>query len=159
MDVGETIPIRLFLGGFDLTPTFREVNKKYSTRYYLSLVLIDEGTVSSYTATSLSEFIAFYYSLFQAYLSYTSCFLSLVEVTIFLSLNQADTEFKQMHVAISSNQKSSSTGKHLMLQLHMLYKRNRNLSRLQVRQVEPHCGYSTVQILTCTPRYFWDRRR
>jgi vacuolar protein sorting-associated protein 26 len=31
------------LGGFDLTPTFREVNKKYSTRYYLSLVLIDEG--------------------------------------------------------------------------------------------------------------------
>ncbi|CAG8020153.1 unnamed protein product [Penicillium salamii] len=40
---GETIPIRLFLGGFDLTPTFRDVNKKYSTRYYLSLVLIDEG--------------------------------------------------------------------------------------------------------------------
>lgn len=39
---GETIPIRLFLGGFDLTPTFREVNKKFSTRYYLSLVLIDE---------------------------------------------------------------------------------------------------------------------
>lgn len=42
--LGETIPIRLFLGGFDLTPTFRDVNKKYSTRYYLSLVLIDEGT-------------------------------------------------------------------------------------------------------------------
>jgi vacuolar protein sorting-associated protein 26 len=44
---GETIPIRLFLGGFDLTPTFREVNKKYSVRYYLSLVLIDEGTAPS----------------------------------------------------------------------------------------------------------------
>ena len=43
LSTGETIPIRLFLGGFDLTPTFREVNKKYSTRYYLSLVLIDEG--------------------------------------------------------------------------------------------------------------------
>lgn len=43
---GETIPIRLFLGGFDLTPTFRDVNKKYSTRYYLSLVLIDEGSSS-----------------------------------------------------------------------------------------------------------------
>jgi vacuolar protein sorting-associated protein 26 len=43
LSAGETIPIRLFLGGFDLTPTFREVNKKYSTRYYLSLVLIDEG--------------------------------------------------------------------------------------------------------------------
>ena len=40
---GETIPIRLFLGGFDLTPTFRDVNMKFSTRYYLSLVLIDEG--------------------------------------------------------------------------------------------------------------------
>jgi vacuolar protein sorting-associated protein 26 len=43
---GETIPIRLFLGGFDLTPTFRDVNKKFSTRYYLSLVLIDEGMSS-----------------------------------------------------------------------------------------------------------------
>ncbi len=43
---GETIPIRLFLGGFDLTPTFRDVNKKFSTRYYLSLVLIDEGKSS-----------------------------------------------------------------------------------------------------------------
>ena len=47
MFTGETIPIRLFLGGFDLTPTFREVNKKYSTRYYLSLVLIDEGQSSA----------------------------------------------------------------------------------------------------------------
>ena len=47
VSTGETIPIRLFLGGFDLTPTFREVNKKYSTRYYLSLVLIDEGPFPS----------------------------------------------------------------------------------------------------------------
>ncbi|KAF9389526.1 Vacuolar protein sorting-associated protein 26B-like protein [Podila verticillata] len=39
---GETIPIRLFLGGFELTPTFRDVNKKFSTRYYLNLVLVDE---------------------------------------------------------------------------------------------------------------------
>lgn len=39
---GETIPIRLFLGGFELTPTFRDVNKKFSVRYYLNLVLIDE---------------------------------------------------------------------------------------------------------------------
>ena len=38
--VGETIPIRLFLGGFDLTPTFREVNKKFSTRHYLILVVV-----------------------------------------------------------------------------------------------------------------------
>lgn len=94
MDIGETIPIRLFLGGFDLTPTFREVNKKYSTRYYLSLVLIDEGRVSSYIATSLSKFVAFYYPLLYTYSSYTSCFLSIVEVMIFLPLNQTDIELK-----------------------------------------------------------------
>lgn len=39
---GETIPIRLFLGGFDLTPTYKDVNKKFSTRTFLSLALIDE---------------------------------------------------------------------------------------------------------------------
>ncbi|KAJ6597507.1 hypothetical protein DFH09DRAFT_1132052, partial [Mycena vulgaris] len=39
---GETIPIRLFLGGFDLTRTFRDINKKFSTHYYLNLVLIDK---------------------------------------------------------------------------------------------------------------------
>ncbi|CAO1628091.1 unnamed protein product [Parajaminaea phylloscopi] len=39
---GETIPIRLFLGGFDLTPTFRDVAKRFSTRYYLNLVLVDD---------------------------------------------------------------------------------------------------------------------
>jgi vacuolar protein sorting-associated protein 26 len=41
-NVGETIPIRLFLSGFDLTPTYRDVNMKFSARYYLNLVLIDE---------------------------------------------------------------------------------------------------------------------
>lgn len=50
---GETIPIRLFLGGFDLTPTFRDVNKKFSTRYYLSLVLIDEGETDTTSLPSL----------------------------------------------------------------------------------------------------------
>lgn len=39
---GENIPIRLFLNGYDLTPTMRDVNKKFSVRYYLNLVLIDE---------------------------------------------------------------------------------------------------------------------
>jgi len=32
----------LFLSGFDITPTFRDVNMKFSARYYLNLVLIDE---------------------------------------------------------------------------------------------------------------------
>ena len=39
---GETIPIRMFLSGYDLTPTMRDINKKFSVRYYLNLVLIDE---------------------------------------------------------------------------------------------------------------------
>lgn len=39
---GECIPIRLFLSGYDLTPTMRDVNKRFSVRYYLNLVLVDE---------------------------------------------------------------------------------------------------------------------
>lgn len=39
---GESIPIRLFLSGFELTPTLKDVAKKFSVRYYLNLVLIDE---------------------------------------------------------------------------------------------------------------------
>ncbi|KAJ5190811.1 Vacuolar protein sorting-associated protein 26 [Penicillium cinerascens] len=53
---GETIPIRLFLGGFDLTPTFRDVNKKYSTRYYLSLVLIDEDARRYFKQSEIALF-------------------------------------------------------------------------------------------------------
>ena len=40
--LGESIPIRLFLSGYELTPTLREINKKFSVRYFLNLVLIDE---------------------------------------------------------------------------------------------------------------------
>lgn len=39
---GESIPIRLFLAGYELTPTMREINKRFSVRYYLNLVLVDE---------------------------------------------------------------------------------------------------------------------
>lgn len=39
---GESIPIRLFLAGFELTPTMRNVQSKFSVRYYLNLVLVDE---------------------------------------------------------------------------------------------------------------------
>jgi len=43
---GETIPIRLFLKPFEkkgkLTPTFRTVHNKFSVKYYLNLVLVDE---------------------------------------------------------------------------------------------------------------------
>jgi len=39
---GESIPIRLFLGGYELTPTLKEINKKFSVKYYLNLVIVDE---------------------------------------------------------------------------------------------------------------------
>mmetsp|Transcript_2554 Transcript_2554/g.7242 ORF Transcript_2554/g.7242 Transcript_2554/m.7242 type:complete len:222 (-) Transcript_2554:105-770(-) len=39
---GEIIPIRLFLSPYDLTPTYKNINNKFSVRYFLNLVLVDE---------------------------------------------------------------------------------------------------------------------
>ena len=40
---GENIPIRIFLSSFPLlTPTYINVNNKFSVRHYLNLVLVDE---------------------------------------------------------------------------------------------------------------------
>ncbi|XP_065349458.1 vacuolar protein sorting-associated protein 26B-like [Cloeon dipterum] len=39
---GESIPIRVFLAGYDLAPSMKDINKKFSVRYYLNLVLMDE---------------------------------------------------------------------------------------------------------------------
>lgn len=39
---GESIPIRLFLSPYDLTPTYRNTNNKFNVKYYLNLVLVDE---------------------------------------------------------------------------------------------------------------------
>mmetsp|Transcript_43942 Transcript_43942/g.71483 ORF Transcript_43942/g.71483 Transcript_43942/m.71483 type:complete len:360 (+) Transcript_43942:33-1112(+) len=39
---GESIPVRLFLSAYDLTPTYRNVNNKFSVKYFLNLVLVDE---------------------------------------------------------------------------------------------------------------------
>eukprot|EP00753_Platysulcus_tardus_P017695 PLAT6466.13.p1 GENE.PLAT6466.13~~PLAT6466.13.p1 ORF type:complete len:307 (+),score=137.39 PLAT6466.13:27-923(+) len=39
---GESIPLRLFLGGYPLTPTYKNVNNKFSVKYFLNLVLVDE---------------------------------------------------------------------------------------------------------------------
>ena len=42
---GEVVPVRLHLGGIpaDLTPTFESAqNKRFSVRYFLNLVLVDE---------------------------------------------------------------------------------------------------------------------
>lgn len=39
---GESIPIRMFLSGLDLQPTYRNINNRFSVKYYLNLVLVDE---------------------------------------------------------------------------------------------------------------------
>jgi len=39
---GESIPVRLFLSSFPLVPTQRDVCNKFSVRFYLNLVLVDE---------------------------------------------------------------------------------------------------------------------
>lgn len=36
------VPIRLFLKQHKLTPTFKQVHSKFSVKYYLNLVLVDE---------------------------------------------------------------------------------------------------------------------
>lgn len=47
---GESIPIRLFLGGFDLCPTVRDVGGRFSIRYYLCVVLVDEGKILRFSS-------------------------------------------------------------------------------------------------------------
>uniref|UniRef100_A0A0E0BLE3 Vacuolar protein sorting-associated protein 26 n=1 Tax=Oryza glumipatula TaxID=40148 RepID=A0A0E0BLE3_9ORYZ len=39
---GESIPVRLFLTPYELTPTYRNINNKFNVKYYLNLVLVDE---------------------------------------------------------------------------------------------------------------------
>lgn len=39
---GESIPVRLFLSPYELTPTYRNINNKFSVKYFLNLVLVDE---------------------------------------------------------------------------------------------------------------------
>ncbi|XP_027341366.1 vacuolar protein sorting-associated protein 26B-like isoform X2 [Abrus precatorius] len=39
---GESIPVRLFLSPYELTPTYYNINNKFSVKYYLNLVLVDE---------------------------------------------------------------------------------------------------------------------
>ncbi|KAG1668632.1 hypothetical protein FOA52_002485 [Chlamydomonas sp. UWO 241] len=39
---GESIPIRLYLSPYELSPSYSEVHNKFSVRYYLNLVLVDD---------------------------------------------------------------------------------------------------------------------
>ncbi|CAM9329162.1 unnamed protein product [Heterosigma akashiwo] len=38
---GECLPLRLFLKPYNLTPTYRNINNRFSVRYFLNLVLVD----------------------------------------------------------------------------------------------------------------------
>jgi len=39
---GESIPVRLFLAPYELSPTLKNVHNKFSSKYYINLVLVDE---------------------------------------------------------------------------------------------------------------------
>jgi len=39
---GESVPVRFYLSSSDLTPTYKNVSNRFSTRYFMNLVLIDE---------------------------------------------------------------------------------------------------------------------
>ena len=39
---GECIPVRIYLSGFDLSPTYKSVQNRVSVKYFLNLVLVDE---------------------------------------------------------------------------------------------------------------------
>ena len=36
------VPIRMHIGSYDLTPTFKDVNNMISVRYFLRFVIIDD---------------------------------------------------------------------------------------------------------------------
>ena len=38
---GDVIPIRLFIGYFNLTPTYKDVNNLFSVKYYLRIIVND----------------------------------------------------------------------------------------------------------------------
>lgn len=39
---GEVIPVRFYLASTELTPTYKNINNRVSTRYFMNLVLLDE---------------------------------------------------------------------------------------------------------------------
>ena len=39
---GECIPVRIYLSGFELAPTYKSVQNRLSVKYFLNLVLVDE---------------------------------------------------------------------------------------------------------------------
>ncbi|RLN47643.1 hypothetical protein BBJ29_007195 [Phytophthora kernoviae] len=39
---GESVPVRLYLAPYELTPTYRSVQSRFSVKYFINLVLVDE---------------------------------------------------------------------------------------------------------------------
>lgn len=39
---GETVPIWFYLSNVDLTPTYKDINNRFSCKYFLNLILVDE---------------------------------------------------------------------------------------------------------------------
>ena len=61
---GETIPVRMFLGACDaLTPTYRSINNKFSVKYYLNLVLVDEDDRRYFKQSEITLWRAVYETL------------------------------------------------------------------------------------------------
>lgn len=52
---GESIPVRMFLGACKaLTPTYRLINNKFSVKYYLNLVLVDEDDLRYFKQSEIT---------------------------------------------------------------------------------------------------------
>jgi vacuolar protein sorting-associated protein 26 len=39
---GEVIPIRLYLSGYELSPSLKDISGKFSVKHFLNLILVDE---------------------------------------------------------------------------------------------------------------------
>jgi len=53
-NLGESIPIRLFLSGYDLTPTYKNILNLFSVKYNLNIILVDETDRRYFQRTELS---------------------------------------------------------------------------------------------------------
>jgi len=42
LSIGEVIPIRMYLKAFDITPSYQKIKNKFSIKYFLNIVLIDD---------------------------------------------------------------------------------------------------------------------
>ncbi|VEL32285.1 unnamed protein product, partial [Protopolystoma xenopodis] len=73
---GESIPIRIFLGSYYLTPTMRDINKKFSVRYFLNIVLLDDEDRRYYKQQVSAESFKYNYFLTSLlfYLTYFLCY-------------------------------------------------------------------------------------